>query len=184
MMLYHTTFVISALFGRSVGWDAQPRGDRGITWREGLIRHKWHLMLGLVWGAAILALAPKFIWWMIPVLAGMIAAVPFTVLTSRASLGRALRARGWLVTPEESAPPPELAALTANLAAAEAVSAAPPSSIAAPAQIIFPREAAPALLDVSAPSAPLELFVRVPQPAPLIMETGGPAKISLATRAA
>jgi membrane glycosyltransferase len=184
MMLFHTTFVISALFGRSVGWDAQPRGDRGITWREGLIRHKWHLMLGLVWGAAILALAPKFIWWMIPVLAGMIAAVPFTVLTSRASLGRALRARGWLVTPEESAPPPELAALTANLAAAEAVSAAPPSSIAAPAQIIFPREAAPALLDVSAPSAPLELFVRVPQPAPLIMETGGPAKISLATRAA
>jgi membrane glycosyltransferase len=180
MMLFHSTFVVSALFGRSVGWDAQPRGDRGISWREGLVRHKWHLMLGLVWGAAILALAPKFIWWMIPVLAGMIVAVPFTVLTSRASLGRALRERGWLVTPEESAPPPELAALNANLAAAEAAAAqaaiAEPSNVvAAPAQIILPREAAP---------APLELFVRVPQPAPLVMESGGQSKISLATRAA
>jgi len=58
-----------------------------------------------------------------PVLAGMIIAVPFTVLTSRASLGRALRVRGWLVTPEESAPPPELAALSANLAAAETTAA-------------------------------------------------------------
>ena len=51
MMLFHSTFVVSALFGRSVGWDAQPRGDRGISWREGLMRHKWHLLLGLVWGA-------------------------------------------------------------------------------------------------------------------------------------
>ena len=120
---------------------------------------------------------------MIPVLAGMIVAVPFTVLTSRASLGRALRERGWLVTPEESAPPPELAALNANLAAAEAAAAeaaqaasvGPTSAAAAPAQIILPREAAP---------APLELFVRVPQPAPLVMESGGQSKISLATRAA
>jgi membrane glycosyltransferase len=175
MMLFHTTFVVSALFGRSVGWDAQPRGDRGISWREGLMRHKWHLILGLVWGAAILALAPKFIWWMIPVLAGMIVAVPFTVLTSRASLGQALRARGWLVTPEESAPPPELAALAANLAA---------GATAAPEQIALPREAAPPLLDVSATSSSMEVFVRVPQPAPLSMESGGSAKISLATRAA
>jgi membrane glycosyltransferase len=102
MMLFHTSFVLRALLGRSVGWDAQPRGDRGISWREGLVRHKWHLALGLLWGGAILALAPKFIWWMMPVLAGMLIAVPFTVLTSRASLGRALRERGWLLTPEET----------------------------------------------------------------------------------
>jgi hypothetical protein len=58
------------------------------------------------------------------------------------------------------------------------------SPVAAPAQIIMPREAAAALLDVSGPASPLELFVRVPQPAPLIMESGGEPKISLATRAA
>ncbi len=56
-----------------------------------------------------LALAPAFIWWMMPVIVGMLLPVPFTVLTSRASLGRRLRAAGLLLTPEETAPPPELA---------------------------------------------------------------------------
>jgi membrane glycosyltransferase len=152
MMLFHTSFVLGALLGRSVGWDAQPRGDRGITWREGFMRHKWHLLLGVVWGGAILALAPKFIWWMLPVLLGMVIAVPYTVLTSRASLGRALRDRGWLLTPEETAPPPELAA------------AARP-----------PAEAAPAT----------ELWLRVPQHAPLAMASEEPQCVPLAaTRAA
>jgi membrane glycosyltransferase len=43
----------------------------------------------------------------------MLFAVPFTVLTSRADLGRALRSRGWLLTPEETRQPPELAAAAA-----------------------------------------------------------------------
>ena len=69
MMLFHSEFVVRALLGRSVGWDAQARGDRGIGWREAFQRHKWHLLIGLVWGAAILLLAPDFIWWMSPVIA-------------------------------------------------------------------------------------------------------------------
>jgi membrane glycosyltransferase len=157
MMLFHTSFVLGALLGRSVGWDAQPRGDRGITWREALKRHKWHLILGLVWGGAILALAPKFIWWMLPVIAGMLIAVPFTVLTSRASLGRALRARGWLLTPEETAPPPELAA----------------------AAVTRPPET-----PMLEPAPALELCVRVPPLAPLAMASSEPACAGLTTRAA
>ena len=61
----------------------------------------------------MLALAPRFIGWMLPVIAGMLISVPFTVLTSRASIGRALRRHGLLLTPEETCPPPELAALQA-----------------------------------------------------------------------
>jgi len=116
MMLFHSEFVVRALLGRSVGWDAQARGDRGISWREALQRHRWHLAIGLVWGSVILLLAPNFIWWMSPVIIGMLLAVPFTVLTSRADLGRALRARGWLLTPEETRQPPELAAAAASRA--------------------------------------------------------------------
>ncbi|HEX4024056.1 MAG TPA: glucans biosynthesis glucosyltransferase MdoH [Steroidobacteraceae bacterium] len=111
MMLFHSSFVVRTLLGREVRWDAQARGDRGIRWREAFARHKWHAGLGLVWGAAILVLAPHFIWWMLPVIAGMLIAVPFTVLTSRADIGRALRRWGLLLTPEETAAPPELAAL-------------------------------------------------------------------------
>src|SRR6201999_1159927 len=64
MMLFHSEFVLRALMGRSVGWDAQPRGDRGVTWREAFVRHRWHVAIGLAWGAIILAIAPHFIWWM------------------------------------------------------------------------------------------------------------------------
>ncbi len=108
MMLFHSSFVIGAILGRNVGWDAQSRGDRGVLWLEALRRHAWHVLLGLVWGGVILAIAPTFIWWLLPVIVGMLLPVPFTVLTSRSSIGRRLRAAGLLLIPEETTPPPEL----------------------------------------------------------------------------
>jgi len=108
MMLFHSSFVIRALLGRSTGWDAQPRSDRGVTWREAFRRHFWHVALGLAWGVVILKFAPTFIWWMLPVVVGMVLPIPFTVLTSRTSIGRGLRSLGLLLTPEEVAPPQEI----------------------------------------------------------------------------
>lgn len=179
MMLFHSTFVVSALLGRSVGWEAQPRGGRGITWREGFLRHRWHLALGVVWGGIILALAPKFIGWMLPVIIGMIVAVPFTVLTSRESLGRRMREGGWLITPEETSAPPELRALEANLARAQ--SGATPALPGTPDAGVHPAgEGAP-----GAGNAPaLEIFVRVPQHAPLPMAPSESASKAPTSRAA
>ena len=117
MMIFHTTFVITTLAGKQVTWNAQDRGDRGITFVDGLNRHKWQILLGLVWGAAILAMAPRYIWWMMPILSGLILSVPLTMLTSRASVGRWMRRRGLLLTPEETHTPPELAALEERMAA-------------------------------------------------------------------
>ncbi len=124
MMLFHTTFVISILSGRPVAWRAQERGDRGIGWLEALGRHKWHVIIGITWGALILKLAPRYIWWLLPVLAGMVLSVPLTMWTSRAGIGRWMRRRGLLLTPEETAPPAELAALGERLRAAAQASAA------------------------------------------------------------
>lgn len=132
MMLFHSSIVLYALLGRNVGWDAQARGDRGVTWSEALRRHLWHVCLGLAWGGAILALAPSYIWWMIPVLAGMLLSVPFTVLTSRASLGRRLRAAGLLLTPEETACPPELRELSQHRAPVSASSEKRPQKVPKP----------------------------------------------------
>lgn len=115
MMLFHTTFVISILAGKPVAWRAQERGDRGIGWLEALQRHKWHVIIGMTWGALILELAPRYTGWLLPVLAGMVLSVPLTMLTSRARLGRWMRRRGLFLTPEETNPPAELAALEARL---------------------------------------------------------------------
>jgi membrane glycosyltransferase len=147
MMLFHTSFVIRAVLGRNVAWDAQPRGDRGVGWLEALRRHAWHVCLGLAWGALILWLAPAFIWWLLPVIVGMLLPVPFTVLTSRSSLGRRLREAKLLMTPEETSAPEELQLLarpvplpTHSEPDASPVSVpqrVPLSMVAAPASYLF-----------------------------------------------
>ncbi len=153
MMLFHSSFVLRALLGRNVGWDAQARGDRGVGWLEALRRHGWHVGLGLVWGAAIFELAPAFIWWMLPVIAGLLVPVPFTVLTSRSTLGRRLRAHGLLLTPEESCPPPELLSVNRHVPLPVSLS---PLAAAQPEQ----------------PSPP-----RLPQRVPLVMISTPPSYI-------
>jgi membrane glycosyltransferase len=111
MMLFHTSFVVTTLLGHPVTWNAQDRGDRGITFREAFSRHKWHVAIGVVWAGVILAIAPRYIWWMSPILAGLLLSVPLTMLTSLTSAGVWARKHGLLLTPEETEPPPELAAL-------------------------------------------------------------------------
>ncbi len=113
MMIFHSSFVVQTLLGVVVKWDAQARDDRGIGVREAFARMKWHIVIGVVWGAVILAFAPKFIWWISPVLIGLLASVPLTVLTSRTTVGEKLRDRGYFLTPEETQPPPELLAIEA-----------------------------------------------------------------------
>lgn len=108
MMLFHTSFVVTTLLGHPVSWNAQDRGDRGITFREALSRHKWHVLIGLLWGGVILWIAPRYIWWMSPILLGLLLSVPLTMLTSLTSAGVWMRKRGLLLTPEETEPPPEL----------------------------------------------------------------------------
>jgi membrane glycosyltransferase len=111
MMVFHSTFVLTTLAGKPVTWNTQERGDRGVTFGEALIRHLWQMLLGIIWGAVILMLAPRFIWWMMPVLAGLLLSALLTMVSSRVDLGIALRRHGLLLTPEESSPPPELAAM-------------------------------------------------------------------------
>jgi membrane glycosyltransferase len=125
MMLFHTSFVVTTLAGHPVTWNAQDRGDRGITFREALSRHKWHVLIGLLWGAVILLIAPRYIWWMSPILIGLLLAVPLTMLTSLRSAGVWAREHGLLLTPEETDPPEELAALE-ELMAAGGIMGTPP----------------------------------------------------------
>jgi membrane glycosyltransferase len=177
MMLFHSEFVLRALLGRSVGWEAQPRGDRGITWHESMLRHRWHVAIGLVWGITIVMLAPNFIWWMLPVVVGMLIAVPITTLTSRSELGVALRDRGLLLTPEETAPPPELAAAAAARARrAQPLTAAAPR----PSSIAMVPDAVAINMPISAVETANNLTaIMVPPPAPLPMSASAPAYLQV-----
>ena len=114
-MLWHTRFVVTNLLGVSVGWTPPKRAADGTTWLFALRRHWGHTLIGLVWGAFMWRLDPTLFWWFTPVLAGMALSIPLSVLTSRRHLGARLRKLGLFLTPEETAPPPELVALRAQM---------------------------------------------------------------------
>jgi membrane glycosyltransferase len=108
-MLFHTRFVLGALFGWSITWKSPPREDTETRWQEALRHHGAHSLLGLAWAAGVYWLNPAFVWWLLPVAGALMVSIAVDVWTSRVSLGQRARRRGLFVIPEESDPPIELA---------------------------------------------------------------------------
>src|SRR6185369_8496507 len=104
-MLFHTQFVVAAMTGWRLDWRSPPRDDAATTWREAAARHGVHTLLAIVWIGAIVVSSAAFPWWLSPILVGLLVAIPLSVLSSRTRIGRWLRARGLMLTPEESREP-------------------------------------------------------------------------------
>lgn len=118
-MLWHTRFVATILLGMGVNWGAQKRSADGTAWSFAARRHWGHTLIGIVWGTLVFQLDEATFWWFTPVLAGMVLSIPLSVFTSRGSLGLRARRLGLFLTPEETSPPPELAALKVRMAGHE-----------------------------------------------------------------
>ena len=118
-MLWHSQFVITILGGIGVNWGSQKRTSDGIGWITALRQHWAHTLTGIVCGAAVWKMDQPTFWWFTPVMTGMLAAVPLSVLTSRASLGAWTRSLGLFLTPEETSPPAELDTLRLRMALLE-----------------------------------------------------------------
>ncbi|TDH60216.1 glucans biosynthesis glucosyltransferase MdoH [Dankookia rubra] len=98
-------FLLALPFGgRGAGWAPQNRSDRGVGWGDAA-RLLWpHTAFGVVVFGLLLATAPGAAAWALPWAGGLLAAVPFCVLTASPGLSAALRARCLAATPEELAP--------------------------------------------------------------------------------
>ncbi|MDR3566550.1 MAG: glucans biosynthesis glucosyltransferase MdoH [Syntrophobacteraceae bacterium] len=107
-MIFYTSFVLSILLGRKVGWGTQQRGARGTSWGEALRFHGAGMALGLVWTLAVLLTNRSFFLWLTPILFSLILAVPLSVWSSRITAGRRFHEAGLFRTPAETAPPREL----------------------------------------------------------------------------
>lgn len=111
LMMFYTKFVFASLTGMSVKWGRQNRGEERPSWRQLTSLLGTFTAFGiLAWGAAGW-LAPELTPWLIPVFLGLAVSIPFARITSSSKLGQAARANGWFMIPEETIPPPELAAL-------------------------------------------------------------------------
>jgi membrane glycosyltransferase len=72
-----------------------------MPWKVALRRHILHALLGVVAMVTLGYLAPSYLPWILPVVAGLILSIPIAVLTSRRDVGVAARRAGVFVTPEE-----------------------------------------------------------------------------------
>lgn len=94
-------FMIGLVFGRTVTWDAQARDAERLSWRTALAGLWPQFLFGLLLAALLGAFAPGALPWAAPALIGLLAAVPFAVLTAEPSVGRWLARHGLCATPEE-----------------------------------------------------------------------------------
>ena len=108
-MLFHTQFVLAALTGVKLAWKSPPRHDSATGWGEAFRRHLLGGVLALTWIGVILVSSTAFQWWLSPVLAGLLLAMPLSAWTSRSGPGRWLARRGIFLIPEELVQPAVLA---------------------------------------------------------------------------
>jgi membrane glycosyltransferase len=116
LILFYTRYTAALLLGQTVRWTAQPRDDRGVSWAEGWVRFRGVLAAGIAWLAALALSDGALLAWCAPLVFGLLAAIPVSILSSRTGLGRLARRWGLFLTPEEAAPSAVLRAYSRAMA--------------------------------------------------------------------
>ncbi len=102
LMAFHSTFVVTTLLGRRVQWTPQQRGENGQNFLAAVAAHWKQTIVGLLSAAAVWIFAAAMLVWLIPVFAGLILAIPLSIMLSSVPLGRGLARRGLLLIPQET----------------------------------------------------------------------------------
>ena len=106
LMVIQSGAVVQIVFGRDTGWNPQRRDDGSIPFRDIVRRHRLQTGLGLLTGISAFLIAPSLAGWMSPTIIGLVLAIPISAASGMLSIGLALKRWGFLMTPEEAAPPP------------------------------------------------------------------------------
>jgi membrane glycosyltransferase len=104
LMFTQTRALVEILAGRVGGWGAQRRDADKVTGREAFKAMGWISLVGLAL-AVLFWFTPDLLTATLPILAGLILAVPLTMLGAHKVAGLKLKANGLFMTPEERRPP-------------------------------------------------------------------------------
>ncbi|MHC2070234.1 glucans biosynthesis glucosyltransferase MdoH [Bremerella sp. T1] len=110
MMLLHSQFVLATLRGKKVKWNAQQRDDTGVTLNDAIMMHWAHTLIGLTATLTLYATAPAFLFWLSPVLVGLVFSIPLSMLLGSLDIGQKLKAKSLLMIGEEVERPEVLVA--------------------------------------------------------------------------
>lgn len=105
VMMMHSSHLWEIVRGKDSGWSTQQRRAQSVPWRELFRRHSGQTLLGLGLLALLIAQSSPLLLWMLPVIAGLLLAIPLSALSGSRRAAAFLAARGLLLTPEELSPP-------------------------------------------------------------------------------
>ncbi|GJD47717.1 Glucans biosynthesis glucosyltransferase H [Methylobacterium crusticola] len=113
-----TAFLAVLAAGRGEVWTAQGRDARGVAAGEAWRALRGVVLFGALLCGALALASPALLAATLPLTLGALLAVPFAVLTALPGLGRAMARARLCATPEEIAPPWEIARVAAGPAGA------------------------------------------------------------------
>jgi membrane glycosyltransferase len=107
-MLSQSWFLLNILIGRATGWGTQTRSDRALPFWF-VVRNYWpHSLIGVLAAVALYRFAPGSLGWFLPLLLGLILAIPLVEITSSLKLGEGLARARTLLVPSETTTIPVL----------------------------------------------------------------------------
>jgi membrane glycosyltransferase len=104
-MLIHSRHLLEIALGQDSGWTAQQRQGSGVQWLHLLARHGVHTLLGLLVTGLLLWVSVSLLYWMLPMVIGLILAIPLSALSGSKAAGQWLERQRLLSIPEELAAP-------------------------------------------------------------------------------
>jgi len=105
MMIFQSSAVAEILLGRDAGWQVQRRDDGAVAFGDTLRNYAAPSLFGIAMASSAYAVSLPLLLWMMPVIVGLLFAVPIAMLSSAAGTKRGGRL---FRTPEETTPPPVL----------------------------------------------------------------------------
>lgn len=105
MMALQTHHIVEIFLGRDSGWTTQSRDGDLLPWKTALRHTFFYVICGLLPLSMLLWLAPQQIFWLSPILLGLLVSPWLARHSGNKRWGRILAQRKLLLTPEEIDPP-------------------------------------------------------------------------------
>lgn len=104
-MLIHSQHLWDIAWGHDSGWRTVRNGPARQQWSTLLRRHLGHTVIGGLLLIVLLWLASNLWYWMLPLVLGMVLAIPLSALSGSQVAAQGIARWGLLRIPEEQAPP-------------------------------------------------------------------------------
>lgn len=104
-MLIHSKHLWEIATRRDSGWSAQQRRGSGRTWHQLLASHGVHTLIGILVLVFLFWVSSSLFYWMLPMVIGLLLAIPLSALSGSKTAGCWLEQKGLLGIAEELSPP-------------------------------------------------------------------------------